>query len=248
MKSIKTIVFALVLVILTPGIAWSLDNEDMLKMVLSEVEAKAIMIDITDWSVINREFMDFSSMEENVDTILDLFKTSKQNFNVTKDFDEIYRIVNTEGLLDSDTFLQITIQSVLLPEEYEKKPQTYLTVSISSLNTEKLGDFLSKVRESIILSNGTSKITSCVTGTFDGRLDGVNQDQIIDKITEYLKVNDIQKVMDRYTYSVMGQSPLFSEGVKILDKNYNVNIAMRYNSEDDITYIWIGTPVISIEY
>ena len=52
---------------------------------------------------------------------------------------------------------------------------------------------------------------------------------------------------DDYTFNIMAFSPLLSKGVQILDKNYNINIAIRYDSEEDKTYLWIGTPVISLE-
>ena len=53
---------------------------------------------------------------------------------------------------------------------------------------------------------------------------------------------------DEYTFNMVGSCPLLPEGVQILGKNYNINIAMRYNSEEDKTYLWIGTPIISLEY
>ena len=137
---------------------------------------------------------------------------------------------------------------MILPEEYEKEPQTYLVVNVSGQNLEKFVDFTEKVRKAVVSSEGQSKITSCVTGTFDGKLNGVKQDQILKKIYGYLKISDTEKMKDEYTFSMMGFSPFLSEGIQILGKNYNVHISMRYNSEEDRTYIWIGTPVISIEY
>ena len=52
---------------------------------------------------------------------------------------------------------------------------------------------------------------------------------------------------DEFSLNIMGFSPLLPEGIEILGQNYNINIVMRYNSEEDKTYLWIGTPVISLE-
>ena len=186
-------------------------------------------------------------MEQYRDIIVARFSTEKENFLSTKEYNEMYRILNTKGNLDSDTFLQIIIQSVLLPEEYEKKPQTYLAINVTSRNMKKHREFANKVRESITFFEGQSKITSCVTGSFDGKLDEVKQDNILEKISAYLKITDTKKMNDDYTFNFMGLSPLLDEGIQILGKDYNINIVMRYNSEEDKTYIWIGTPIISVE-
>ncbi|HHX22817.1 MAG TPA: hypothetical protein GX723_02155, partial [Thermoanaerobacterales bacterium] len=73
------------------------------------------------------------------------------------------------------------------------------------------------------------------------------QSQILENICGYLKISDTEKMKDDYTFNIMAFSPLLSKGVQILDKNYNINIAIRYDSEEDKTYLWIGTPVISLE-
>jgi len=248
MKFNRIIILTIILSLLSPKISWCLEKEEVLIDAISIVGAKMEVFDLADWSIINRVFMDFETMEKQRDDILDIFDAKKQNFTVTKEFDDMYRILITEGMLDSDIFLQITFQSVLLPGEYEKEPQTYLVISVNSGKPEKMGVLLSKIREAITSCGGKSKITSCVTGTFNGKLDRVCKSQIIGKITEYFKIDIIRQVEDEYIYSLVGESPLFDQGVEILDKHYNLNIAMRYNSEDDITYIWIGTPIISIDY
>ena len=42
--------------------------------------------------------------------------------------------------------------------------------------------------------------------------------------------------------------PLLDENIISGGKPVNVQVAMRYNSYKDKTYLWIGVPVISIEY
>ncbi|MDD4568902.1 MAG: YwmB family TATA-box binding protein [Tepidanaerobacteraceae bacterium] len=248
MRLLKTIVVAVLLVVTIPGITLSRGNDNLLVGALSEIGAEPDMLDIVDWSLINREFIDFSKMEQYRDEILTIFEMDQEIFDSTKEYNETYRILNTKGKLNSDTFLQIIIQSVILPEEYEKDPQTYLVVAVSGRNHENFADFINKTRKAITSLEGQSKITSCVTGTFDGKLNEVKQGQILEKICGYFKISDTEKMKDDYTFNIMGFSPLLSEGVQILGKDYNINIAMRYNSEEDRTYIWIGTPIISLEY
>jgi len=248
MKLIKSCVVIILIMLLTPGVTLSRENEQLLVEALSVAGARPEVMDVVDWSVINREFLDFSQMEKYCDDILNIFEVNEKYFDITKENSETYRILNTRVKLDSDTFLQVILQSVHLPEEYEKEPQTYLVVNVSGKKFEKFVDYGQKVQEAVISLKGKSKITSCVTGTFDGKLDEAKQNQILEKIYDYLKITDTQIMKDEYTFSLMGYSPLFANGIEILGKTYNANIAIRYNSEDDKTYIWIGTPVISLEY
>lgn len=248
MKFFKILVMGIILVMLLPGVTWSSEEKDPLKTTFLSCGARLEVFDVVDWSVINREFMSFSEMEKNKDGIIKLFGGKAQDFKITKESDEMYRIINTEGWIDSGTFLQVILQSVVLPEEYEKDPQTYLVVTATSRDIEKLKELQAKVRDAIISSGGQSRITTCITGTFDGKLNEIEQDKILEQFAKDLKIENLERMKDDYTTSVVGYSPKLSDSITILEKSYNVNIAMRYNLEDDRTYIWIGTPVISVEY
>jgi len=248
MKLLKCILAFILSLLLTTGIAFGHEEEQLLVDTLKLVGAEPEMMDIVDWSVINREFMGFDEMEECRDKILDVFEVGEKSFDVIKENSEIYRILYTSIQIDSETFLQITLQSLRLPEEYEKAPQTYLVVNVSGKELGKFAEYGQKVREAMLLFEGESKITSCITGAFDGKLDEAKHEQILEKIFDYLKISDAQMLQDPYTLSLVGHSPLFGRGIEILDKTYNVNISVRYNSDDDKTYMWIGTPVISLEY
>ncbi len=248
MNCLRFVAFLLVVIMLTPGVMFSLEQKDYLVNALLETGAEPVVFDIVDWSVINRKFMDFNGMEKDREFILELFGGIEQNLNTSKEYDEMYRILNTETKIDTDTILQIVQQSVMLPEQYEKSPLTYLVISMTSRDMSKLTEMMSKVQEVIRSLGGESKITTCVTGTFNGKLNEAAQDEVLYKISESLKIENTEKTYDDCITGLVGYSPMLSEGIKILDKIYNINIALRYNSEEDKTYIWMGTPVISIEY
>jgi len=248
MKLIKSILVFILITLMMPGVTLSRENEQFLLNALNVAGAKPEMIDISDWSVINREFLEFEQMEQLRDKVLDIFDLKEKTLSETKENSEKYRILNTIVELDPDTYLHIILQSVHLPEDYEKKPQTYLVVNVSGKRFDKFIYYGQKVQEAVISLEGESKITSCVTGTFNGKLDEAQQNRILENIYDCLKISDIYMVQDPYNVNLMGYSPFIADGIEILDKTYNINIAIRYNSEDDKTYIWLGTPVISVEH
>lgn len=251
MKFFKKVVIISIILILIPGIMLSLgknDINDIIKKTLLNFNGKVRFFDIVDWSVINREFLTISQMEEICDDIIRSYGADKEDFVLTKESDEIYRITTMKGMLDSKTFLQIVIQSVKLPEQYEKKPQTYLTLNVISRDFEKFDRFKTKTRDIINFSGGKSNITTCVVGSFDGKLNKVEQSEILQTFISKLKLNDVNKFEDDMSINLLGYCPYLSEGIDILGKNYNINVETRYDYENDMTYIWIGTPIISTKY
>lgn len=251
MKFFKKVIAIAFILILIPGIMWSLGKNDINDIIIKTLlnsNGKASFFDIVDWSVINREFLTTSQMDEIYDDIIQIFDADRRNFTFTKESDEMYRITTMKGMLDSETFLQIIIQSVKLPEHYEKKPQTYLTVNVTSKDFKKLDKFKMKTRDIINFSGGKSNITTCVVGSFDGKLNKVEQSEILQTFISKLKLEDVNKSEDDTSINLFGYCPYLLEGIDMLGKNYNINIETRYNYEDDMTYIWIGTPIISMKY
>lgn len=231
-----------------PGVTWSLEQKDPFVQSFVSSGATLETYDIVDWSVINRDFMSFSDIEKKAEKIAELFGANGQNFKIAKESDKMYRIINMEGELDSDTFLQIIIQSVALPEEYDVLSQTYLVLTVTGRDIEKIKEHEAKIKKVMITNGGQSRITTCIMGSFDGKLKKASQDEVLKKLSEVLKVDKLKPIEDDYTTSAIGYSPLLDGRIDILGESYNLNIAFRYNSEDDKTYIWIGTPVISVEY
>ncbi|MGI6485581.1 MAG: YwmB family TATA-box binding protein [Tepidanaerobacteraceae bacterium] len=245
---VKLAVCLLLLLILVPCPEMSADQGNLLVQALLESGADLQTFDIIDWSVINREFLDYKDMENNRDVILDLFNGAKQDLKITKEFNDMSRILNTETKIDDDTLLHIIQQSVVFPAEFDINPQTYLVIAATGVDMSKLTEMNSKVKEAVKLFEGESKITTCVSGTFNGKLNGADKANILNTITSILKIENIEKNCEELATSLTGYSSLLSEGIKIIDGIYNINIVLRYNSWEDKTYIWMGTPVISLEY
>jgi len=247
MKYLKLFTICLVVLFMAPNVSWS-QQDCILEEAFCDSGADFESAEIVDWSVINREFMEFEEMERKRDEILYYFSADGQNFTTTKEFDDMYRIIISKGWLNSGTFLQIILQSVLLPEEYGKDPQTYMVINIITTDISKVSLLGSQVSGAINENGGQSRITTCYTGTFNGKLNEAEKQKVIETILEKLQVSDVEKVDGEHTLSLVGYSPLLHNGITICDKEFNLNIAMRFNDQEGKTYLWIGTPVISLEY
>lgn len=249
MKLLKKAIIIGLITILIPGTMLSSEKNDIIVKALLDTKAEPEQYDIVDWSIINQKYLTVKEMQELCKSIVKSFAVSKRNFVLTQDSDEMYRIVIMEGMLDSNTYLQVTTQSVKLPEQYGKTPQTYLVVSLTSKDFDKKNQFEGKIKDIINSKGGKSNISTCIVGSFDGKLNKGSQLKIFKTLITKLKLTDVKKNQEDFCYNLIGFCPhLEEESIEIFGKNYNINIEIRYNCEDDITYIWIGTPIISTKY
>ncbi len=104
--------------------------------------------------------------------------------------------------------------------------------------TQKIKDFYRSI-------NAIPSIYTTLTGAFPGQLSKVQRKSIIENLVNGLEARDIQTMEDLQLISIAGYSPLIDTAP--MDK-INFQVASRYNEYRDKTYLWIGTPVITIEY
>ena len=53
---------------------------------------------------------------------------------------------------------------------------------------------------------------------------------------------------DMQLYTIYAYTTYVSDYVMQEDQAVNVNIAMRYNEEEDKTYVYVATPVLGLDY
>lgn len=91
-------------------------------------------------------------------------------------------------------------------------------------------------------------ITTCYTGTINGKL---NSDVKLDKIEKVIDLVDgkiVEKHIDDALVSITAYSEILGRYIYSAENKINLNIAINYNEIEDKTYIWVGTPIITIGY
>ncbi|KAB3526671.1 YwmB family TATA-box binding protein [Alkaliphilus serpentinus] len=71
---------------------------------------------------------------------------------------------------------------------------------------------------------------------------------IIKDISLVLKASVIEEVQDEAYNSITLYSPFLTNTIEYQNKKVNLQLATRYNSYEDRTYIWIASPLISNTY
>ncbi len=91
-------------------------------------------------------------------------------------------------------------------------------------------------------------INLCITGSIDGTLDKNRLKDLCNVILESTAADMVEEMDDNGLVSVTAFSPSIDNVIHVNGKQINLNVAVRYNSYEGRTYIWLATPVITTEY
>ncbi len=155
---------------------------------------------------------------------------------------------NTQIILqgNSKEFYQTTIivQATDIPEVTE----TNIVVDIIAKDSSVEMTLLEEKVRNLLDTYGKVDINSNITASHSGKLTIIEQKEVMEHLMKKMEVEEVESFTDNQMISVTGYTSLIKEWKQYGNKKVNINIAMRYNSYEDKTNLWIGTPFITIGY
>lgn len=130
------------------------------------------------------------------------------------------------------------------------KDDSGLSVSITTdLQKTQLTDIRKQV-ELLFKKRGIKapQVNSCITGNFDGKMENSKLNEVCVRVFKDAKAKKVEGLVEEKLISVSGYSPAIGNSILVNGKEVNMNLAIRYNSYEKKTYIWLATPVITTEY
>ena len=101
-----------------------------------------------------------------------------------------------------------------------------------------------------ILSNAdlSMKLDVMITGSYKGKMSQKHINATITKLLNNLNASKVESIERDELVSVSAYCPEIDEYIISNSKKINVQLALRYSSYNDRTYIWLGSPIIPFEY
>lgn len=251
MKIKKMILFLLVCTLLSVGSfdaaqypAGYLSEEEALVTSFESTGAKVMESTISCWVKLNDEFMGRKQLKQ----LMDGITGSLELENVT--------LVKNEG--DDEGLNKLMI--------YGTKANKAYTIAVESLKQDNVGEtyvvfdiFIDKdykglkaEKEKVIklLNKPEEEInfSSCIVGTYEGRLKEKDAERKSELALQSINAKPVEGIEDDGMKSISAFSTNVGEYVMSERERVNVQLAIRYSSYDDKTYIWIGTPLIPMGY
>lgn len=277
MKVLKTVFrsiisIALIFLLSIANYAWAqetlLKNEDALIQSFNGTKAEYLQANMNCSGKIVDKFL-------NMESLLQLGEYVKNNLDITgkkqeqkefsnatettenKNLEEVYYILKN----DSSEYRQITIWGkdkegrlitiVLTSEKDILSDFEQTCIFIDFIENEEISsikDTKEKIEELLKKINVETEISTCIIGTFEGQL---SSKEIVDKVTIAIGAingNKVEGLFESSIISVSVYTPNIENYIFTGDSKMNVNISMRYNEYENKTYIWVGTPIITIGY
>jgi homospermidine synthase len=179
-----------------------------------------------------------------MDAVLALINVEKSSINIVKEHNEEISKQTLYASIGSKNY-NIAIESV----KTKKGGESYVMMDVSIDNDSK--DLLAERQklESYFTDKSVKpKISSCIIGIYDGKL---TENEMRSKIADAMssvKAKEVEGLSNENLNSISAFSGNINSFILSNNKKVNMQIAIRYSSYDDKTYIWIGSPLIHVEY
>jgi len=142
----------------------------------------------------------------------------------------------------------INISGQLLNRENAEK-ESHLIIDVTGTpNREKAGKIEETVKKICKKYGLVPDINYCITGYFEGKLDTGALNDVCRKAFRAAGAEKVDGIKDNNLISLTAYSPDINNYVRVDGSRVNLNLAVRYNSYEKRTYIWLATPLIAIEY
>jgi hypothetical protein len=156
--------------------------------------------------------------------------------NSTAEYDSVRAVKAT---LDQREVIAATVR--------KDESAAFMMVTISG-SADQISSLEQKVTKILTSTGGIPRISSCLVGWINGKLSNGEWGDILSHSFALLDVKHIDTMSDAKLSSVSGYSPRLPAGLAVGGARVNINMASRYSSTDNRTYITLGTPVIAQDY
>ena len=218
--------------------------EDSLIKSIEGTDAKLMESTISFWSKISNSFMTEKQLEDEMKVILTIINPEKSTMNIEKEHNEE---VNKLTLYASqgNKFYNVAVESI----KTNKGGETYVVIDVSIDNSAaELVTERQTLERYFTAKNVSPKVSSCVIGVYDGMLTESEMRAKIADAMNSVNAKEVEGLISEDLNSISAFSGNINSFVLSNNKKVNMQIAMRYSSYDGKTYIWIGSPLIHVEY
>lgn len=92
------------------------------------------------------------------------------------------------------------------------------------------------------------RVNSCITGYYGGKLGKERLNTVSSSVFKVAQARKVEGISETNLISLSGYSSAIQDFLQVKGKKVNINLAIRYNTYEDRTYIWLATPIITTEY
>lgn len=160
--------------------------------------------------------------------------------------------LNIKGSLESGYYyknlIEKTMKEICREENDDKANSENISEndkkSSNTVNGEKAANKDEEVSTSIISQN----LYMVIKGKIYGEIDKGQENKIAKGILKSFQAKEIFNGQNDEHMNVYGYTEILSDYVAIGSDKININIAFSYDEKDNITYVYVGSPIVNYDY
>lgn len=210
--------------------------------------AKLEQSEINIWGRLGKDISDYEKMKQLADEIVSGQKLVKDNtYSFKKTINNDTTKIEIKGSTSEGKYVAMFLQLFRTGNADDNT----LSITISdtkSFDSASLIKTKGGVERVLKKHKIVPKTSSCISGFVEGKLANTKIEEVYKKIFKTISAKKVEGIRDGNLVSISAYSPLLRDSIKVDGKKINFNLAARYNSYDNKTYMWLATPIIEIEY
>lgn len=226
--------------------AFSAYREDaVLCELIKSSGAELKSVDITGWVRVDANAAgagDPEALANNVAARLNLLDTGRK---VEKWQNKYARGAKVEGKMPDGRVFSVLGQTLELPEG---KKVSHVMVSSAGAENRKARFYKQKIYEALKVCGGESHVALTYSGKIKNELNGEELLANAEKMMTLAGAPVQEKTVKDNLVSFTGFSQRFSSDVSYAGREVNLNVALRSNPVEHVTYVYVASPVIFTEY
>lgn len=215
-------------------------------------EVLFVSLQHSDFNTVQANMNTYAVLDKPLTTIQDMQEYFRQvDKKIVADYEyELKTENNTQRYTLSRAYITGNKKILLKLETLlSNRPSTYIIVdAISFSNHEKFDSIQQNLKQIYGELNLKPKINMTITANRNGNMDIPQKKSAIYNILKKIDASTRQDYITDEVYSVVGYTSKISEYICNGEQKININLALRYNSYEDKTYLYLATPMITVEY
>jgi len=214
-----------------------LQTQEKLLEIFENSGASPYELKIEAWKKINNIHPSKKAIEEILQLAVKEFagEILTKDWTEEKNFQSLRIVAGIEG-----GFLTAVAQKV--DEKF------YLITNVEGTSFTNLSLWQKNLKNIFNYYNVKPEISINLTGSLPKKLSKEEQYKLVKKLFQESKATILEGIVTDHVVSQSGYSPHIKNELVIGNKKLNLNIATRPHSEDECTYLFIGSPVLTCEY
>ncbi len=199
---------------------------------------------ITGWVRLEDKEPEVNNPEKLALDLAEQLAMSEANRKVENWQNQFARGYRVEGFLKSGQALSVMGQSMQIQQG---KTVTHAMVNLEGIESKRFGFYRNKISE-VFSRYGEGHVSLTCSGVIEDALSGDDLLSAAEKMMAAAGAPVQEKTIKDNLVSLTGCSPRFEKDVRYTGKKINLNVALRSNPDQRVTYVYVASPVIFAEY